>query len=340
MLPAERGDCLWVTYGTDAEEHHLLIDGGPSETIKTLVPELERRIRALPGERDRVELAVETHIDADHIQGLVSLLADPGRVPLFRDVWLNGYRHVVPEALGARDAEMLTASLLQHLDRWNAAFDGAGVAVPDRGPLPVVELAGGMKLTLLTPSQKRLHALAPEWEKSVGALAGKGMKPPKGWVSQEALGSFDPDAWASAPYSEDRSKPNRAGIAFVAEYDGRRVLFLADVPARDVVAGLDRLGPGVQEFDAVKLAHHGSRNNTSPELCARVTCKRWLVSSNGARFGHPDYETLARVIVSQRRPTLYFNYATDKVRDVAAGAGERYRAVLPKAGAEGLAVDL
>ena len=317
-----------------------MIDGGPSETIATLVPELERRIRALPGERDRIELAVETHIDADHIQGLVALLSDPGRVPLFRDVWLNGYRHVLPEALGARDAEMLTASLLQHPDRWNAAFAGNAVAVPDRGPLPVVELAGGMRLTLLAPSQKRLHALASGWEKSVGALAGQGLKPPKRWVSQEALGSFDPDAWASAPYSEDRSKPNRAGIAFVAEYDGRRVLFLADVPAGDVLAGLDRIGAGVGKFDAVKLAHHGSRNNTSPELCARVRCERWLVSSNGARFGHPDYETLARVIVSQRRPTLYFNYATDKVRDVAAGAGERYRTVLPTGESAGLVVDL
>ena len=104
LLPAERGDCLWVTWGP-AGEHVMLIDGGPSQTIATLVPELERRLAALGTGDDRVELLVETHIDADHIQGLVSLLSDERRVPLFRDVWFNGLKHV-RGVLGVGEAEM------------------------------------------------------------------------------------------------------------------------------------------------------------------------------------------------------------------------------------------
>ena len=87
MLPAERGDCLWITYGQDSDLHHVLIDGGPRETIGTLVPELERRLSALAGRRNRVELLVVTHVDADHIQGIVSLLSRSSRVALFRDIW-------------------------------------------------------------------------------------------------------------------------------------------------------------------------------------------------------------------------------------------------------------
>lgn len=341
MLPAERGDCLWVTYGTP--ERHVLIDGGPVQTMGTLVPELERRLAALGPGDDRVELLVQTHIDADHIQGLTSLLSDPERVKLFRDVWLNGYRHVQSAVLGAPDAEMLTASLLLHPQRWNAAFGGEAVCVPRSGPLPVVELAGGLKLTLLAPTREALAALAPEWEKAVGELAGKGRPTPASRRRGGVLG-FDADVAAAAPFKEDRSKPNSAGIAFIAEADGRRVLFLADVPPRFVLAAFDRLGPGAQRFDAVKLSHHGSRNNTSLELCRRISSPRWLVSTNGAQFGHPDAEALARVIVTQDRPTFWFNYETKFAADVVAGAGSRYSVELPpmrggKRG-EGIVVDL
>ena len=110
MLPAQRGDALWLTCGErGGQTHHVLVDGGPQETIPTLVPELERRIRALPGETNRVELFVITHIDADHIQGAVSLLSDADRVPLFGDIWFNGWKHHQPELLGRRDTERLTA---------------------------------------------------------------------------------------------------------------------------------------------------------------------------------------------------------------------------------------
>lgn len=339
MLPAERGDCLWVTWGA-AGEHVMLIDGGPSQTIGTLVDELERRITALGAGDDRVELAVETHIDADHIQGLVSLLSDPDRVPLFRDVWFNGLKHV-RGVLGVGDAEMLTASLEQHPDRWNRAFAGGPVVVPDApATLPVVELAGGMRLTLVAPTRSGLGAMAPEWEKWVAAMT-KPVRVPKKWQRAGVLGGFDPDAWADALYAEDRSKPNGSGIAFVAESGGRRALFLADVPPRYVLAAFERApaewrGPdGRLRFDAVKLSHHGSRGNTSRELCDAIACPQWLVSTDGAHFGHPHPETLARVVLSAEAAgdppvTFVLNHVTPHVEDLLAGAGDRYLVATPE----------
>ena len=223
MLPAQRGDALWITYGR-----------------------LEARIAAIPGKADRVELLVVTHVDADHIQGIVSLLSDPARVPLFRDVWFNGWKHLQPEVLGGLDAERMTAPLLQHEDRWNAAFEGHAVVVPDDGPLPVIELADGMRLTLLSPTRAALTALVPEWEaacKAAGVLPGEGAPiVRKGWIRDEVLGGFDPDLLAQSRFSADPSKPNGSGIAFVAEYDGKRALFLADCPPGPVLRALDRLG--------------------------------------------------------------------------------------------------
>ncbi len=333
MLPAQRGDCLWLTWGEGAALHHALVDAGPQETIGTLVPELERRIAALPGEQDRLELVVVTHVDADHVQGMVALLSDPRRVPLVRDVWFNGYRHLGSDLLGGPDGERLTASLLAHEDRWNRAFGGGPVVLPDAGDPPVVHLAGGLTLTVIGPRPAALARLAPQWAEAcrkAGIVPGHGAQVDRpSWRRDELLG-FDVDALAAAPYRRDTSVPNAAGISLVAEYAGRRVLLLGDAPAEEVVAGLDRLGPGPHRFAAVKMAHHGSRRNTSPALLGVVRSPLWLVSTDGAVFGHPDAEALARVVTTQRRPTLVLNHVTDQARDWVDSAGERWRVRLPR----------
>ncbi|GEN80409.1 ComEC/Rec2 family competence protein [Actinotalea fermentans] len=333
MLPAQRGDCLWLTWGEGEDLHHALVDGGPAVTIPTLVPELERRIAALAGRTNRVELLVVTHVDTDHVLGVVSLLSDHRRVPLFRDVWFNGFRHLGAGLLGGLDGERLTAALLEHEDRWNRAFDGGPVMLPDGAPPPVVTLRGGLTLTVLGPRPATLAKLAPEWEEAcrkARILPGQGAEIEReSWRRTQLLG-FDVDALAAAPYRKDRSVPNASGITLIAEYAGRRVLLLGDAPSEEVLPGLERFGPGPYRFAAVKMSHHGSRANTSPAFLARVQSSTWLVSTDGAGHHHPDPEALARVVTTQRRPTFVFNHVTDEVRDWVDGAGDRWRVKLPR----------
>lgn len=339
MLPAQRGDALWITYGARDDRHHVLVDAGPGEQIDTLVPELEKRIAALPGRKNRVELFIVTHIDADHIQGAVSLLSDPRRVPLFRDVWFNGWKHV-SEVLGGVDAERLTASLDRHPDHWNAAFGGRGVRIEDEGPLPVKTLAGGMRITVIGPEAVALRRLAPEWEKAVrkaGLVPGEGAAiARRSWMRDQLLGGFDPDLLALSRFSSDPSRPNVAGISVIAEYGRKRVLLLGDAAPAPILRALDRLGPRPHVFDAVKMAHHGSRRNTSLEFAQAVQAKKWLVSTDGAVFEHPDPEAVARVVVGQSTPpTFFFNYRSKHIDDIVAAAGARYEVALPKRRADG-----
>lgn len=332
MLPAQRGDALWITYGDPDRPRHVLVDAGPSETIGTLVPELERRIAALPGRANRLELLTTTHIDADHIQGIVSLLSGPGRVPLFRDIWFNGFKHLpAPPTLGAPDGEQLTALLEQEPARWNKAFGGGPVVVPEDGP-PTIALAGGLTLTLLSPTPAGLERLVPKWEREcekAGLIPGHGAEVPPAARREDILG-FDIDVLAAARYSRDRAEANGSSIAFIAAFGGRTVLCAADAHSEVLEASLDRLGPGPHEFTAVKLSHHGSKANLGPGLLERVRSRNWLVSTNGAKFRHPNPEALARVITTQRKPVFHLNYVTPHVQDLIDGAGDRYTVRLPR----------
>ena len=72
MLPAAHGDCLWIEYGSGSAVHRILIDGGPAHAY----PALRQRILHLPAGERRFDLLVITHIDADHIEGVIRLLLD------------------------------------------------------------------------------------------------------------------------------------------------------------------------------------------------------------------------------------------------------------------------
>lgn len=338
LLPAQRGDCLWLTYGEPPDLHHVIVDAGPSETIQLLVEELERRLGGLGRRANRVELLAISHIDADHIQGVVSLLSEPKRLRLFRDVWFNGFKHLpTPPTLGAPDGERLTKLLESNLRRWNRRFDGGPVVVPDDGDLPQIKLAGGLELTLLSPTPKGLTRLVPKWEREcekAGLIPGKGAAVPRSWQREGILG-FNPDQLARRDYSRDRAAGNGSSIAFVARYGRASVLCAADAHAEVLEASLDRLGPGPHSFTAVKLSHHGSARNLSPALLSKIRSKHWLVSTNGARFHHPDMAALARVVVTQAKPKFHLNYVTNDVEDLIDAAGARYSVRVPKRRSDG-----
>lgn len=342
MLPAQRGDCLWITYGTDGDLHHVLVDAGPRETAARLVPLLANRIENLGDADGVVELLVVSHVDADHIQGIVGLLGRLGMLPRLGEVWFNGYRHLPdPSILGAPEGEILT-KWLRDDSRWNSAFGGEAAMVPETGTPKPVYLRGGLALTLLSPTRNKLAKLKPRWEKdcaAAGLMPGKGAAAPED--ESRLLGSDPVEELVARKFQKDSEPPNGSSIAFIADYGGKRVLLCADAHP-DVIAGsLRAIGTGPHEFDAVKVPHHGSRKNISPQLLGMLRSPRWLFSTNGANFNHPHDEAVARVIASQTKPTLMFNYCTDcNNRWINDPARARYEVQYPPRGAAGLTVPL
>ena len=348
MLPALHGDCLWVEYGTARRTRRVLVDGGPIGAWEAL----RGRIAALPPGDARIELIVVTHVDTDHVEGLVRLFAEPTPWPFAaREVWFNGWRHMEQGhgLLGGRQGEFFSALLAARLDErsWNRSFDGGAVVVPDEGPLPVVELADGMQLTLLSPTPKKLARMRDAWRKDVrdfdpGDLeaAWAALAAQKKYLPGKGLLGSTPelDRLLETQSRPDSAAANGSSIAFLAEFSGKRCLFLADAHPDALCESIGRLlaqrGERLLKVDAVKLSHHGSKGNTSDELMALIESPRFLISSNGAQFGHPDEEAIQRVIARSvvQPPTLYFNYRSEHTQAWAAPERQRelrYRAVFP-----------
>jgi hypothetical protein len=122
---------------------------------------------------------------------------------------------------------------------------------------------------------------------------------------------IDVEQLLEAAFHQDPSPANGSSIAFLFEHDEKRILLGADAHPRVVLTSLLRLSHTPLTVAAFKVCHHGSRNNTTAALLAHLDCKRFLVSTNGETFGHPDPEALARVVSLPGEKILCFNYDTD-----------------------------
>jgi beta-lactamase superfamily II metal-dependent hydrolase len=342
MLPAFLGDSLWVEYGDPARPSRFLIDGGLVGTVQII----EQRIREVAkkeGGRCRLELLVLSHVDADHIEGLIKLLGRKDLPLDIDDLWFNGWRHLPEptatkddEFLGAKQGEFLAALIRERGLPWNQAFGGDTVYVPrsEKGRLPRHKLPGGMELVLLSPGFEELLKLSKRWEEELeeaGLLYAtheellealnqeRKLAPDEDFLSEEKI---DVEELVGSKPRRDSSPANGSSIAFVGTFDGKRCLFSGDAYWTVLRDNAERLAKEEKKdrlaLDAFKISHHGSRNNIGDDLLAALDCRCFLVSTDGSRFKHPDTEAIARLVggtwrldpASDAPVDVMFNYRT------------------------------
>jgi beta-lactamase superfamily II metal-dependent hydrolase len=349
MLPARQGDALWVEYGSTDNVYRILIDGGFRTTIRTVENQIRELADAAENGKCHFELAVVSHIDADHIEGIIEILS--ASLPVsFGDFWFNGRRHLkVPAIEPGRDGSQLLGGkhglfLDNALDQlnvgWNEMFDRKAICFDPRAKkLPKIELADNMTLTIMSPTPAKLDVLAKRWDKEVeragleGADAGDILDAMAklhfrtGGLDDQLLGRSKPagpidiDKLLAVPDGADDTPANGSSIAFLAEHGGRSCLFMADAHPDVMITAIDKLAGKKKRLavGAVKLSHHGSGNNVTLELLKRIDSRVFMVStSGGGGHYHPDRHAIAKLVAGDWRPAgeehaikILFNYRSD-----------------------------
>ena len=307
MLAADQGDSLWIEWAMPGGPlRRMLVDCGTTRAWGAALKPRIKQVKASQGVH--FELFMMSHIDSDHIEGSLPLLREAQALGVsFGEIWFNGRKHL-GDKLGAKQAEAFSTVLQQdYAALWNKRFKGGAVLRPDDA-LPVIELADGMKLTLLSPVQMTLDRLAPFWD---AELKAPGTSDKLGRRRLEP--SQDINFLADKKFESDPSRPNGSSIAVLAEFQGKSLLLAADVHAPVLEQALDLLLAERKlkklNIDAFKLSHHGSRNNLSVPVMKKLQSRHYLVSTNGDKHEHPDREAIARVLkYGGVQPTLWFNY--------------------------------
>lgn len=199
MYPAKNGDAFLV----DAGDKYLLIDAGFASTYQDFIA---ADLTQLAKDGGRLDLVVCTHIDADHIGGLLELFSHNG-TPAKRgievdNVWHNSLRSLpapmaepdgvfdrmvleaiqrrgfpgtstpLPNPISARQGSSLAKLLRQHHYNWNS---GDGLTSISEGSM--LSLPHEVTIEVIGPTIARLEKLRSLWRREVRKLGYKGTSP-------------------------------------------------------------------------------------------------------------------------------------------------------------------
>lgn len=324
FLQGYNGDCILVSFDDSfGATKNILIDGGTGLTYskKGISGDLKKEILKLIRKGEEIDLLVVTHLDDDHIGGILKMFEDKKLdKSIIKKVWFNSGKLIAEyfnseEEYSERDIPLsifkgLNTSVRQgvKLDDFLVSLGCWDYRIIKKG---LIEKIDNCKITILSPENLGLEKLHNKWEieqpKSLYTSSGK---TDYHIPLEELIKSED-------SFIEDQSVPNGSTIAFLFELDDRKLLLLGDAHPNIIINSLKDLGYSKKKklkVDLVKISHHASKKNTSKELLELIKCEKFIISTNSLKHGLPDKLTLARIIKNTPSCSLIFNY--DIVRKV------------------------
>lgn len=103
LLPAGYGDCILLSTD-DAKPVNILIDGGLAQTYDDYIKKEAAHILEL---HQKLNLVICTHIDNDHISGLIELLNNKYS-KLIDSIWYNGLIQMIDSKYYSKDEDKFT----------------------------------------------------------------------------------------------------------------------------------------------------------------------------------------------------------------------------------------
>lgn len=332
VIQAEFGDCLLLEYGA-AAPRYMLIDGGPPDVFDSFLKPALRQIVAPHG--GRLEHVVLSHVDNDHVVGLIDLFTEirtqrtngqPELVSI-AGLWHNSFSKALDpnNVLGPRlNALMAMAGVQSTMSDSAVSINGIGegdklrrlarlLNIPINQNLPdpiTVESAvaavpfDNLQLRVVGPTQANLDALREEWEDWLDA-------------NESRIANGDVRLMANA----DQSIPNLSSICVVAAADAKTMLLTGDARSDHILQGLQARGmldaAGRAHFDLIKLPHHGSDRNITKAFFRKVTADRYVASANG-KDKNPDLATLIWLVEAakeqNRTPDIFVTNQTPSTK--------------------------
>jgi hypothetical protein len=353
---AKKGDCLLIHFGTKADPGLVLIDGGPKGVYK---PQLKPRLLEIRKARGLgkneplpVDLLMVSHVDDDHIQGILELTRElraavgPPLVRIAR-LWHNSFDEVI-----GKDPKVLTDHVAAQFGAASLGGDfpdDATVDAPGQEP-EVVSSTLKVLASIAQGHQLRFDADAltiarnPEFGSGL-ILAAKGkVDLPRG-LSFKVAGPMKPelkalqkkhDDWLKALAKEglepedalaayvDKSVPNLSSLVLIAKVDKKTILLTGDARGDKVLEGLEQVGALEKgkklHVDVLKVPHHGSSNNLETAFFKRVTADHYVLSGDG-EHGNPERESL-EMLLDARGKAPFTIHLTYPVAEIDAGRKE------------------
>jgi beta-lactamase superfamily II metal-dependent hydrolase len=322
FLKAENGDSILISFlDNDGNPRNILIDGGTEATYFSRTKRagfLKKEIEEIKLRGEVIDLLVLSHIDNDHIEGLLKWFElDNEASDKISEVWFNSGK-----AIAKYLKEPKNEDLSLFLKIGSNVFTGVDEGIEFENFLRKHKLVKdgvikknfrwegfGLTIQVLTPTDKQLKKLLKLYHKETGDLAYTSRKE-KDWGKNISDLIFE-ESQPSFKFKQDDSEKNGSSISSLITFKGKKFLLLADSHPKTVIKSLEELGyskTNPVEVEFMQVSHHGSKANNNKEIFDLIETNNYIVSTNSSAHGHPHKSTIARIVAKNPSATIHFNY--------------------------------
>ncbi len=310
ILKAGNGDSVIISW-SDGSQRNLLVDGG--HNFNTYQQNLYPSLLGILNSCQQLDLMVVTHLDQDHIKGILYLLRgiqspmnQLNRLPI-KEIWFNS-KSISKESTHRENLDISTGDMLeleallhkQSSSLWNKHLQAGDI----------INFCGAC-ITILSPDSNSLGKYVDKYQSL--DIAG---------TSSDYNNTLDVLIERERRLTEknedlDVKLENAVSIAFLIEHDGKSILLLGDAIPEVIDSSIGNLvrKKGVERLkvDAVKLSHHGSRRSLSNYFLKIVDTSTYIISTNGKKSNLPNKAIFAKILAHSsrdisRKINFYFNY--------------------------------
>ena len=287
------GECILIT----TPDFVILVDAGGSHPFKNST------FKKLKREIPKIDIAIISHIDSDHIGGFKALLNDQNFVSNLKYCIFNEPKEalIFNETSNSDSRSAAQATLISNHIRKIPNIKHINCFHTASNPREILKEFKNLNLTILSPTYETLYELNKEWKLKL-------------FLDKEGLRSSETHDFNSSihrlsniTFTPDPSLPNKSSIAFILEYNKKSYLLLGDSHITEINKELRRIkesGIHNLKFEFVKLSHHGSKHNINPEFINLIQTNNYIIcrnNSSSTSFTLPDRETVAKIVFFNRQ---------------------------------------
>lgn len=305
FIKANKGDSFLIKH----ENTSILIDGGTGGVYNT---ELKKKLKTLA----KIDLVVVTHLDDDHIGGIINLFRDNINSSKVKKVFFNSGSSLGEKIVEEREL------ILDEINEEKSFKQGRtlekkllelGIWKREKIISEIEDLKiEKVKIKVLAPFKEDIAVLDNNWDAEIKRYTDETKK--KELKSGELITDYkNIDELINSPEDMSITPINKTSIVLLIEIESKKILFTGDSSEENLKNSLIKLGYSKKnpiKLDLLKIPHHGSKNNMSKDLIEMIDCKTYLVSTNGKSHGHPNKEVLAKIIDFNKEKDIeiIFNY--------------------------------
>ncbi len=325
VMQAAEGDSLILHFGTKEKPKIIVIDGGPRGIFRDFLKPrlLQIKAKLSPNARLPLSMVMVSHLDDDHVNGILKLTQDAIDDTNFKidNLWFNAFDNIIGNiqipvisSIAASAAAANIGALpinLPHIDPHAAAViasTGQGRKLQkDAITLNATVNNGFGEIAPGSPNLVHGGDIADgsnkiiDWGGHTDDLKITVLHPNRQRLI-ELQTQWDKDLKKAKEKGDNSiifaslSKPdtspfNLSSIVCLVKSHDKTILLTGDGRDDDIIAGLKNNNllddHGKCKVDIMKIPHHGSDRNSSVKLYQTVVAKHYVISANG-KHNNPD----------------------------------------------------